>query len=454
MTPLFRYGFLLLLFIFVLTTMQLSAVAQEVEPPPRQSERNAPVRTPVVLEASTSPDAVQTILEIPVQADAYIASARPNENFGNAALYVGYHNIGEDRFGAERSLIRFELSSIPNEANITEANLRLYMSFATPSDSATMRIIVRQLNSPWDEQVVTWNNEPAWGPVRADLFVGPEEGWYVWDITDLVIEWQNGQTLNRGIELIGDERVQLRERAFNSRETASNLYPRLIVRYNEQVDDQPPDVTVDPLDEYSARSFTVSWGGSDEGGAGIDYYDVQFQIDGGAWDDWQIDTTERSAEFTGGETGRLYAFRARGVDNEGNVEPYGDAEASTIVDAQPPRTFVEPLPAYIQTNSVNLTLGGGDLGSGVESYDVRYRFNGGEWILWQQQTTTTNLVFDSIEDGLYEFEARAEDEAGLVEPFHEEVEAEILIDANPPFIERCCLLPWIARNATFTGEGR
>jgi hypothetical protein len=323
-----------LLLICLLASLGLPAhaQAQDGSRPSPYGSQEAPERSPMVNQEVSPSGIAETVVTLPAIADAYIASERPNENFGFAALFVGYHIVGDDNFGAQRSLLRFDLGNIPVNARIVEARMRLYQSFATPGDTEAMRIIVRQLNSAWGEQSVTWNTEPVWGDVRAETFVAPDEGWVEWDLTALVSDWVSNQATNHGVELIGDERVQQRERAFNSRETETDLFPRLIVRYAIDVDTEPPVVRVNPLPLVVPRNFTVSWSGTEPGGSGIAYYDVQVQVDGGAWTNWQMGTTSVNAEFVG-ESGRTYAFRARGVDNAGNIEAFGGAEASTLVDA-------------------------------------------------------------------------------------------------------------------------
>lgn len=428
----------------LLSLISATAFAQESDEtlPLRQAEQEAPTRTPIITQQVDPFGVTQTIVEMPAEADAYIASDRPNENFGGAALFVGYHILGDDNFGAQRSLLRFDLSAIPSGVTILDAKMRLYLSFATINDTEAMRIIARQLNSAWDEQFVTWNSEPTWGDVRAETFVGTTEGWYEWDLTDLVADWVGNAALNYGVELIGDETVQQRERAFNSRETATDLFPRLVVRYTEEVDTEPPVVSVNLLPAFSPRNFTVSWSGADPGGSGIAHYDVQFRVDGGPWVDWRMATTATSAEFSGGESGRTYDFRARGVDNAGNVEPFGDVEATTLVDVRPPVSQVDPLPPVINQSSFVVAWSGSDVGSGIAHFDIRYRIDGGPWVLWQQQTQATSAVFVALRDGLYEFEARAVDNAGLVEPFTGEatasttVEAGLAIQAWLPLIHR------------------
>jgi hypothetical protein len=299
------------------------------------------------------------------------------------------------------------------------------------------------LSSSWDEFTVTWNTEPEWTPVDKTTTVGSELTWYDWEITEVVQNWVNGVFDNDGVEIIGDEAVQQRERAFYSRETLTDFYPRLIVAYTEEDDQEHPEVSVDPLPEFSPRSFTVSWSGHDPGGSGIDYYDVQYRVNEDVWIDWHTGVTFTSSEFVG-NNGNLYEFRARGVDNAGNVEPFGDAEAATTVDNQPPVSQVEPLPTIINETTFTVSWSGHDHGgSGIHYYDVQYRYNNGPWIIWQQQTVATQALFTASADGFYEFEARAVDNLGHVEPFTNQPDTGVIVDAEPPFIEPRLWLPLI-----------
>jgi hypothetical protein len=207
----------------------------------------------------------------------------------------------------------------------------------------------------------------------------------------------------------------------------------------------PPIVTVDPLPVYSDRDFNVSWSGSDQGDAGIGYYDVQYQVNGGNWSDWQTGVTITNSDFVGAVEGRTYAFRARGVDNVGNVEAYGAAEAQTLVDTHEPIAIVNPLPGFLATSVFTVTWSRSDSASGIQYYDVRYRYNGGNWLLFQNQTLASSAPFSAVLDGLYEFEARAVDNSGLVEAFTGQPEAGTIRDLDPPFIVPQMWLPIIGR---------
>lgn len=402
--------------------------------PPRLLEREAPEREPKVLDRRVNAEgAVSTVVEIPAGADAYIASEWPSQNFGSGSLYLGYNLSGENNFGAERVVLRFPVDIyVPDGVTINDARVRLYLNFSSPEDDAPMGTILRRLGSSWGETDVTWNREPAWEEIRARAEVSSTTTWYDWDVTDLVQDWVSGTFSNHGVEIIGDEAVEQRERAFYSRETTNELYPRLVVDYTAFGDEEPPEVSVDPLPTYVDRDFTVSWSGKDPGGSGIVSYDVQYRVDGGSWAAWITDTTLNAAVFAAGQDGKFYEFRARGEDDAGNVEAFGDPEASTTVDAQPPSTTVDPLPASTTDPNVVVSWSGVDEGSGIQYYDVRYRVDGGPWILWQIQTLATSVTFYAANDGVYDFEARAVDELGQIEDFTGVPEASIVVDTEPP----------------------
>jgi hypothetical protein len=420
----------------------------EGPPSPRLREREAPTREPEILEQIITPEGpVNTVIKLPAEADAYIASEWSQQNFGTDALYLGYNLVGDPSFGAERMLLRFDVTgNIPRGAVVNDAQLRLHLSYSSPSDDAPMPTHLRQTLSAWEELTVTWNLEPTWGPVRAENEVGSAITWYEWDVTELVEEWVARTAEEHGVEILCDERVQQRERAFYSRETTNSLYPRLMVDYTDFNDTEAPTVTVDSLPTFVGRDFTVSWSGKDPGGSGIASYDVQYRVDGGDWVDWLVDVTFSSAVFAAGQDGKFYEFRARGEDRAGNVEQFGPSEASTTVDADPPATVVDSLPTITRTTTFTVSWTGEDEGSGIHYYDTRYRFNRGTWVLWQDHTLVTATTFTAMKDGVYDFEARAVDEVGNREMFTAEPEASIIVDAEPPFVEPKEWLPLIFRN--------
>lgn len=440
-----RWFGLTALLVLLLSGVAWPGIAQETPaPPPRNTERTAPDRQPIIVEQEVLADKMNTVVIIPADADTYIASERPNENFGSDALFLGYNLVGDNNFGAQRMLLHFDVAgNIPDDAIINEAALRLHLSFSSPVNDNPMGTVLRRLASPWHEYTVTWNTEPAWTSVDKTAYVGSELTWYEWDITDVVADWATAVYPNDGLEIIGDETVQQRERAFYSRETNTSLYPQLVVNYTVIIDHEPPIVTVSALPEFSRRHFTVSWTGTDPGGSGLDYYDVQVRVDEGEWQPWLAEVTVTEAEYGNGENGRLYQFRARGVDNANNVESFGAAEAETVVDTQPPTSAIDPLPHIINDNSFTVSWSGSDPLSGIQYYDVQYRYNNGPWTLWLPQTLATTATFNNAADGLYGFEVRAVDNIDQVELFANMSESTIMVDSEPPFVEPQTWLPLI-----------
>jgi hypothetical protein len=411
-----------------------SIVAQErdIDPDAMRAQR---LET-VILSRIFSDDTVNTVLQIPVLADTYVVSNQPDTNFAeDTSLYVGYNLSGEDR-GAERTLVIFDLAGrVPDNAVINNAYVELYEYAFAPEGDEPMGNIMRNLATAWSSILVTWNNhEPSWDGISEEGLVPAGIGWQQFPLTELVREWVNGTTANNGVIIIGDERVQERERIFYSLNAGNDLYPRLVIDYTVSLDTTPPSVTVNALPQFVSANFNVTWSGTDFGGSGIAYYDVQYMIPGQGWQDWQMHTTATSTVFQGGQNGVTYEFRARGVDNAGNVQPFNGAQAQTTVDSAPPFATVNPLPQYTFFSAFNVTWQGSDNpgGSGLAYYDVQYRIDGGSWQNWQLHVTYTGAQFTGAHDGTrYEFRVRAVDNVGNAQPFGQ-AQASTTVEIAPP----------------------
>ena len=392
-----------------------------------------------VLEERILPNAIQTLIEIPISQDTYIASNKPNQNFGGASeVRVGWDNTAS-KDGALRAFLYFDVARyIPSRAVINSAHLKGYQHRYI--DNSAMLFRGRHLLESWDENLITWNShQPHWGSVTGETWIPTVTGWIEHDLTPLVKEWHNGTHPNHGLFIQGDETQALgRQRFFYSINAQNGLYPRLVVDYTLSTDTTPPVATVNPLPAWSPSSFTVSWSGSDTGGSGLAYYDVQYNANGGQWTDWKRQITASSALFEGGQNGVNYQFRVRAVDHAGNVQVWGAAQAQTTVDAIPPTAAVQSLPPNTYTQSFHVFWNGSDNvgGSGLASFDVEYRVDHGAWQPWLMGTTLTSAQFTGgTHDGYYEFRARARDQAGNVQPFPLNPQAWTSLRLNPPVSE-------------------
>lgn len=109
----------------------------------------------------------------------------------------------------------------------------------------------------------------------------------------------------------------------------------------------------------SSENIVVSWGGGSDGsGSGLaDRYDVQYQVDGGDWQSWFVNTAETSAIFQG-QHGSTYGFEAAVYDVTGNVEAFSDQpESETVVDT----SVTDSTPPTIQHTRVEVVEQGQDL---------------------------------------------------------------------------------------------
>lgn len=424
---------LVILALLVLTAITAIAQGEDLDGIAPEAEPEI-----IVLSETVTPNGVTTQVVFPTTADTYIASNNPNTNYGSSTwLRLGY-NLTSPNNGAERIFLRFDLSSIPSNAVINWARFRIFQHSATPAGDGDMGVQSRHLVSSWNEYAVTWSgHQPDWGGVIDTSWVPATLGWLEGDVTDLVKEWVSGQHANNGVLLMGDERVQERQRNFYSRESGGIYYPRLTVDYSIFVDNQPPVVSVESLPQYSGAKFNVKWSGYDPGGSGIDYYDVQYRVAGQTWINWLNNTGGTSADFIGGANGVRYEFRARGVDKSGNVQPWSqDAQAGTTVDSIVPSATVNALPPYIFSPAFSVSWTGTDNLSGIKCYDVEYREFGGAWQDWQTCVTATSVQVTGAQEGVtYELRARATDNAGNVQPWPNNPQTYTTISTAEPVAE-------------------
>jgi hypothetical protein len=96
-----------------------------------------------------------------------------------------------------------------------------------------------------------------------------------------------------------------------------------------QVDAIAPIISVAALPAFSMSSFTVSWSGSEIGGAGVGTFDIYKSENGGPFTLFQNDTTATEAIFNG-VPGFAYAFYSVATDAVGNQEAIAvSADAQT-----------------------------------------------------------------------------------------------------------------------------
>jgi hypothetical protein len=320
-------------------------------------------------------------------------------------------------YDAMRLLLEFNVSGVPSQATINNATMYIYQSLSNPTNDSDMGFRAQYMKQYWDEYAATWNNANYLG--GDEISIGQNSsvlGWKSADVTSMVQAWHNGSRPNYGFLITGDEGAQNnRSRFFRTRQWGGSE-PYLIVDYTQCSDLTPPTATVNSLPTWSGTSFTVSWTGNDNG-AGIAYYDIEYNVNGGSWTRWLSQTTATSATFNGAANSQQYQFRASAADNCGNVGAWTGAQAFTTIDSLPPSATVATLDQYTFSSSFVVNWDGADNpgGSGVATYDVQVSVNDGGWQNWISGTSlTSGQITGAAQGDVFEFQARARDNAGNV----------------------------------------
>jgi hypothetical protein len=127
--------------------------------------------------------------------DAFVSQGDPGVNFGTYGWLITYSNPWSLLY---RTLMEFDLTSIPPGTPVSSAVLNLYMFDQAGTD---FTVDVHSVLASWTEAGVTWNNQPAFNStVEASL---PYQGytWWRFNITDLVQQWVDDPDSNCGLIL-------------------------------------------------------------------------------------------------------------------------------------------------------------------------------------------------------------------------------------------------------------
>ncbi|HUM68947.1 MAG TPA: DNRLRE domain-containing protein [Chloroflexota bacterium] len=424
---------LLVLFLILGAIVVGTAVAQDDDPPPATFPMEHPDFPGVyIINREEVGDAVYETITIPIAQDTFIASGLPNTNYGGSTtLGLGFNsNTGQN---AMRTFLQFNLAAIPSNANVESATFSIFQLQANNnSDNLCFRADFP--TAGWNENALTWAN--ASGLSGSEIGVGCldiSNGWKTLNATQVVNFWRTNT--NFGAVFTGDERANVNfSRIFYSKEQAVNVcggpygcIPYMTVTFNQQCDNQPPTASVNALPTWSPQNFTVSWSGFDTAPSGctpsgIANYSVQYRVNGGGWTDWQNFVTQTSATF--GEAGntQFVKFRVRARDNAGNVADWSviGPTASTTIDAIAPAATMNALPPYSQSfGTISWTGSDPQPGSGIRSYDVQFRSNGGPWtnLVTNAPASQTTYNYNGAPPGFYELRARATDNAGNIQPW-------------------------------------
>lgn len=171
--------------------------------------------------------------------DTYLDRSSPNTPLGSVDILRASGDAGQV------ALLSFDLSSIPSNAQVQSAYLRLYA--VERSAPASLTLSAHQIYRAWQEDQATWNNASAgtaWGApgcnsTAADRSataissapVDAVNAWFQWDITPLVQLWINDASRNHGLILRGAGDASLRYSFRSSESPYAAQRPQLCLTY-------------------------------------------------------------------------------------------------------------------------------------------------------------------------------------------------------------------------------
>jgi len=201
------------------------------------------------------------------------------------------------------------------------------------------------------------------------------------------------------VEVAADTTTALRATASSAAGASSCSEPLSYVEDSTGPDTQittaPPALTAEATAEFA-------FSGDDGAGSGVASYECR--LDGGAWG--ACESAQEYVELGDGS----HEFQVRAVDQAGNADPE-PASSEWNVDAQAPDTSIGTHPAAVSADAeAKFGFSGDDgLGSGVAYFECS--IDGAAW-----EPCGTPRIFTGLGDGSHEFQVKAVDNAGNVDP--------------------------------------
>ena len=133
--------------------------------------------------------------QAPPSADSYVVASQPAANFGNSSLLAVQ--------AGTNSYVRLNLGTLPANATVAKATLRLYVNaIAAPGSFDAY-----QVDGPWTERGLAWNHVPplggsATGGKPMSIAATSLNQFILIDVTPLVQGWLNGSIPNYGVALV------------------------------------------------------------------------------------------------------------------------------------------------------------------------------------------------------------------------------------------------------------
>jgi hypothetical protein len=189
--------------------------------------------------------------------DATVGNCVPcgyyNMNDGASAEFIAaaWTLAGAESNG--RSFIEFDLDTIPANSTILDAKLSLYFNPVSTNTghsslSGSNQCVLRRVTQPWDENTITWENQPATTDTNETII--PQsltfyQNYPDMDVTKLVVDIRKYPSRGFGFMLKLQNETKYRSMIFaTSDHPDKTLHPRLAIVYQTDLGSQEIDGTL------------------------------------------------------------------------------------------------------------------------------------------------------------------------------------------------------------------
>ena len=153
-------------------------------------------------ELIKAPEQLITIQSGKDTKDAFVSSENSSWNYNGFDLSVGSDTVNSVR-RIYRIYLKFDLSPLPINAVVLDAKLAL-QPYLFPISIVTtpMQAGVFQVEIPWEEDMITWDNQPKSSIIAeavTEIPYNPGVKFVYWNITGLFQGWQDGNITNNGM---------------------------------------------------------------------------------------------------------------------------------------------------------------------------------------------------------------------------------------------------------------
>jgi hypothetical protein len=126
----------------------------------------------------------EEILTLECNNDTYIDEQNSATNYGNASTLL----VKSSTSGNARTYMGFPIENIPFGSVIVNASLTVYIN---QSSSALRKLVVHRVDQQWDEDTMTWENQPWWAQDVDTVTVSPTATRVTFDVTNVLREYSS-----------------------------------------------------------------------------------------------------------------------------------------------------------------------------------------------------------------------------------------------------------------------